>query len=121
MERSSRRALDHLGLKHRADAYPDELSGGEKQRVAIARAIIGDPDILLADEPTASLDAVSGSQVAELLAGIAHDQGRAVVVVTHDQRISRVADRIAFLEDGVIQSIQNCTPAQGRLLREGCL
>ena len=118
IERESREALSALGLKKRADAYPSELSGGEKQRVAIARAVVGDPDLVLADEPTASLDAASGGQVAELLARIAHDQGRAVVVVTHDPRITSIADRIALLEDGELLSIQDAIPLRSRLARE---
>lgn len=121
LEQSSRNILSRLGLGHRADAFSGELSGGEKQRVAIARAIVGDPDLVLADEPTASLDAVSGSQIAELLAGIARKHDRAVVIVTHDPRISGIADRIATLEDGTIRSIQKRTSTENYLLREGCL
>lgn len=118
IEQSSRNILSRLGLDARADAYPDELSGGEKQRVAIARAVIGDPDLVLADEPTASLDAANGSEVAELLAETAHLHGRAVVIVTHDPRISRIADRIAFLEDGTIRSVQETAPVKARISRE---
>lgn len=118
IEEKSRKALFRLGLKNRADAYPEQLSGGEKQRVAIARAVVGGPDIVLADEPTAALDAVSGGQVAHLLASIAHDHGRAVVVVTHDPRISGIADRIAFIEDGAIRSIKKNVRSQIRSLRE---
>ena len=106
IEDRSRQTLDSLGLGKRAEAFPGELSGGEQQRVAIARAIAGGPGLVLADEPTASLDTVSGRQVARLLAGIAHEQDCAVVVVTHDSRISGVADRIAVLEDGAIRSIR---------------
>lgn len=118
IECESREALSALGLKNRSDAYPSELSGGEKQRVAIARAVAGNPDLVLADEPTASLDAASGSQVAELLAGIAHEHGCAVVVVTHDPRITRIADRIAVLEDGKIHSIQDVMRLRSRITRE---
>jgi putative ABC transport system ATP-binding protein len=116
IEEKSRKALFRLGLKKRADAFIDELSGGEKQRVAIARAVIGGPDIILADEPTAALDAASGSQVAHLLASIAHDQRRAVVAVTHDARISGIADRIAFIEDGAIRSIKRNVHSQAQSL-----
>ena len=119
-ERSSRRLLALLGMSRCADAYPAELSGGEKQRVAIARAVAGAPDIILADEPTASLDAVTGSRVAELLAEIAHEQGRAVVVVTHDARIAGIADRIATLEDGAIRRIETRTPLKNYLRSETC-
>jgi putative ABC transport system ATP-binding protein len=118
IERESRDALSALGLKNRADAYPSELSGGEKQRVAIARALAGDPDLVLADEPTASLDAASGGNVAELLARVAHVQGRAVVVVTHDSRITAIADRIATIEDGELLSIQDAIPLTNRLAKE---
>jgi ABC-type lipoprotein export system ATPase subunit len=106
IEDRSRQTLDFLGLGTRANAYPAELSGGEQQRVAIARALAGKPGLILADEPTASLDTASGRQVARLLADIAHEQDCAVVVVTHDSRISGVADRIAVLEDGAIRSIK---------------
>lgn len=118
IERSSRQLLSRLGLDTRADAYPHELSGGEKQRVAIARAVIGAPDLLLADEPTASLDAESGGEVAELLAENAHDHGRAVVIVTHDPRISRIADRIVILDYGMICSDQEAAPVESRISRE---
>jgi putative ABC transport system ATP-binding protein len=118
MEETSRRALFNLGLKNRSDAYPEELSGGERQRVAIARAVVGDPDIILADEPTAALDAANGIAVARLLAKIAHEQGRAVVIVTHDARVSGIADRTVHLEDGTIRSIRKTVQSQNRFLEE---
>ena len=118
LEQASRRILRALGLGDRVDAYPSELSGGEKQRVAIARAVIGSPDLILADEPTAALDAAQGNVVAKLLVRIAHEHGCAVVIVTHDPRIEGVADRIAFLEDGVIRSIHKKVHMQNPLLRE---
>ena len=118
VEQASRQILSYLGLDDRADAYPEELSGGQKQRVAIARAVVGEPDIILADEPTAALDAASGAQVARLLASIAHEQDRAVVIVTHDSRISGIADRIVYLEDGAIRSIQKNVRLQMRSLKE---
>jgi putative ABC transport system ATP-binding protein len=118
VEQASRRILSYLGLEDRADAYPEELSGGQKQRVAIARAVVGEPDIILADEPTAALDAASGAQVARLLASIAHEQDRAVVIVTHDSRISGIADRIVYLEDGAIRSIQKNVRLQMKSLKE---
>jgi putative ABC transport system ATP-binding protein len=110
IETASRKILAALGLGDRADAYPSELSGGEKQRVAIARAVIGSPDLILADEPTAALDAAQGNVVAKLLVRIAHEHGCAVVIVTHDPRIGAVADRIAFLEDGAVRSIHDQRP-----------
>jgi len=78
------------------------LSGGQKQRVAIARALAGDPPIVLADEPTAALDSTSGKNVIELLRRLAHEHGRAVVMVTHDPRVLSYGDRIIHLEDGRI-------------------
>jgi putative ABC transport system ATP-binding protein len=80
-------------------AHPADLSGGQKQRVAIARALVGDPAIVLADEPTAALDSVSGRTVLELLRGLAA-AGRAIVLVTHDSRAVAYADRIVSIEDG---------------------
>jgi putative ABC transport system ATP-binding protein len=103
---ASRRAaalLDELGLQSRIDRHPEDLSGGEKQRVALARAVAGEPTILLADEPTASLDSDSGKQVIEILSSLAHRQGKAVVVVTHDSRLLDYADRIVRMQDGVIE------------------
>jgi putative ABC transport system ATP-binding protein len=94
--------LDQVGLGNKRDAFPADLSGGQKQRVAIARAIAGDPPIVLADEPTAALDTQSGHLVMELLQSLAHDRDRAVVIVTHDNRMLGYADRIVQLEDGRI-------------------
>jgi len=95
--------LELVGLGGRLHNFPRQLSGGEKQRVAIARALAGDPPILLADEPTAALDSINGRAVVKLLAQLAHEQGRAVVVVTHDPRVGDLADRIVHIEDGRIQ------------------
>jgi putative ABC transport system ATP-binding protein len=94
--------LDMVGLAEKAKSFPADLSGGQKQRVAIARALAGDPKIILADEPTAALDSHSGRIVLDLLRGLAHARGRAVVVVTHDNRALSYADRIVHLEDGRI-------------------
>jgi putative ABC transport system ATP-binding protein len=118
MEDASRSILERLGLEHRAEAYPDELSGGEKQRVAIARAVVGGPDIVLADEPTAALDAASGSQVARLLADIAHENDCAVVIVTHDPRITGIADRLAYLDDGALLWVRKSIHLQKQSLQE---
>jgi putative ABC transport system ATP-binding protein len=95
----SRALLDQVGLDEKHDAFPADLSGGQKQRVAIARALAGDPEIVLADEPTAALDKVSGRTVMEMLRGLAR-KGRAVVIVTHDNRVMEYADRIVHIEDG---------------------
>ena len=94
--------LDQVGLKEKALSYPSDLSGGQKQRVAIARALAGEPDVILADEPTAALDWNSGRTVIELLHGLAHQRKRAVVCVTHDGRTMGYADRIVRIEDGRI-------------------
>ena len=98
------RLLDQVGLAPRAHHLPGDLSGGQKQRVAIARALGGDPPILVGDEPTAALDTKTALGVMELLRGLATDQGRAVVVVTHDPRLERFADRVVRVEDGRIES-----------------
>ena len=91
-----------VGLAHKAEAFPLELSGGEQQRIAIARAIVGQPSAILADEPTASLDGENGNVVMTLLAEIAKDRSRGVLVVAHDPRILRFADRVVHIEDGCI-------------------
>ena len=101
-------ALDIVGLAAKAHLRPDQMSHGEKQRVAVARAIAHGPAIVLADEPTASLDAANGAQVTQLLADIARDNERIVAVVTHDPRILPVAQRIVRLEDGRIAGDQLC-------------
>jgi putative ABC transport system ATP-binding protein len=91
-----------VGLSHKTNAFPLELSGGEQQRVAIARAIVGQPSAILADEPTASLDGENGNAIMTLLADIAKDRSRGVLVVAHDPRILRFADRVVHIEDGWI-------------------
>ena len=98
----AKEALRTVGLSHKENAYPNELSGGEQQRVAIARAIVGDPSAILADEPTGALDSENGLAVMKILAQIAKDTSRGVLVVTHDQRVLPFADRIIHIEDGRI-------------------
>jgi putative ABC transport system ATP-binding protein len=100
----SREALAKVGLSHKTSAFPRELSGGEQQRVAIARAIVGNPSIILADEPTAALDGENGQAIMTILAGIAKEQGRGVLIVTHDPRLLPFADRVVHIEDGLIVS-----------------
>lgn len=92
--------LAELGLGGRLNFLPEKLSGGEKQRVAIARALVNDPALILADEPTANLDSKIGHEIMRLLRRIAKEQGRSVVIVSHDQRIKDIADRVLWLEDG---------------------
>ncbi len=96
------RALAEVGLSHRANAFPGQMSGGEKQRVAIARSLAGSPSVILADEPTAALDSENGKSVMALLAEVAKDKSRAVLAVTHDHRTLAYADRIIKIEDGQI-------------------
>ncbi|HIK15328.1 MAG TPA: ABC transporter ATP-binding protein [Leptolyngbyaceae cyanobacterium M33_DOE_097] len=96
--------LDQVGLSNRVHHLPRDLSGGQKQRVAIARALAGNPYIIMADEPTAALDSQSGHAVIELLRQLAKEAGRTVLIVTHDPRLVDVADRITYLEDGILQS-----------------
>ncbi|MHC5003131.1 MAG: ATP-binding cassette domain-containing protein [Planctomycetota bacterium] len=102
--RRVRDVLESVGLGDHLDHHPSQLSGGERQRVAIARALVGRPKIVLADEPTASLDKKSGRDVVERLQRLAREQGVTVLLVTHDNRILDVADRIAALEDGRLSS-----------------
>jgi putative ABC transport system ATP-binding protein len=97
------RLLEKVGLSDRTDFYPADLSGGQKQRIAFARALVGDPPIILADEPTANLDSKRGREVLELLKRHAAEQNRAVAVVSHDPKAEAAADRVIVLEDGRIK------------------
>ncbi len=92
--------LDLVGLGNRVNYYPDDLSGGQKQRVAIARALVARPKIVLADEPTAALDKKSGRDVVNLMQSLAKEQSCTILLVTHDNRILDIADRIVYMEDG---------------------
>ena len=96
--------LTEVGLSERLDFYPSELSGGEKQRVSIARAIANNPKIILADEPTGNLDSKTGQKIGSLLRDLAKNYEKTVVIVTHDNRIETLADRIIHFEDGAVQS-----------------
>jgi len=98
--RKAKELMTGLGLGERLNFLPEKLSGGEKQRVAIARALVNDPALILADEPTANLDSKIGHEIMRLLRSIAKEQGRSVVIVSHDQRIKDIADRVLWLEDG---------------------
>jgi putative ABC transport system ATP-binding protein len=99
---AAREALTRVRLEHKLRSYPRELSGGEQQRVAIARAIVSGPSTILADEPTAALDTENGQAVMGILAEVAKERGRGVLVVTHDTRLVPFADRILHIEDGRI-------------------
>lgn len=99
----SEELLRILGLEHRMHYKTRQLSGGERQRVAIARALINNPSLIMADEPTASLDSVRGAEVMGMLRMVAHDMGKAVVLVSHDHRTLPFADRVIWLEDGLLE------------------
>ena len=112
-EEEGRRLLAAVGLGGRLGALPEQLSGGQKQRVAIARALAGRPPLILGDEPTAALDARTALGVMELLAGLAREQGHGVVVVTHDHRLDRFADRVIRVDDGqVFEEPPGANPAR---------
>jgi len=96
--------LEAVGLGERVNYYPDSLSGGQKQRVAIARALVSHPKLVLADEPTAALDSKSGRDVVELMQRLAKEQGCTILMVTHDNRILDIADRIVHMEDGRLKN-----------------
>lgn len=98
----SRRLLDQVGLADKEGNLPRDLSGGQKQRVAIARALAGTPRLIFADEPTAALDSQRGRAIIELLRKLAKEEGCTVLMVSHDPRIIDVADRVVYLEDGMI-------------------
>jgi putative ABC transport system ATP-binding protein len=108
----ARELLAEVGLGAKTERLPRELSAGEKQRVAIARALAGSPPIVMADEPTASLDSESGHAVTALLRSLAKSRGSSVLTVTHDARIAEFADRVVLLEDGVLRALDN--PAAAR-------
>jgi putative ABC transport system ATP-binding protein len=107
------RLLEQVGLADKLGAYPADLSGGQKQRVAIARALAGDPPIILADEPTAALDSQSGRTVMDLLQRLARERGRAVAIVTHDNRMLGYGDRLVKMEDGRIVADQRQAALEG--------
>lgn len=99
-------ALDQVGLKHRADHFPSQLSGGEQQRVSIARAIAKKPMLLLCDEPTGALDIETGKHILELLLNLRNELGQTIAFITHNGDIARIGDRVATLKDGVIESVE---------------
>ena len=106
--------LDRTGMAHRAKHYPAQLSGGQQQRVAVARALVGQPSILLADEPTGNLDSKNSEAVIELLRQL-HGEGATICMVTHDPRYASIADRTVHLFDGKILD-ENCASAVARLV-----
>ncbi len=102
----ARTLLTRVGLGNRFSHRPNELSGGERQRVAIARALANDPEIIIADEPTGNLDSESGGKILERLAGLSHDDGKTVIIATHDPDAAAVAGRIVRLKDGRVISTE---------------
>ena len=113
--------LTRLGLGDRLHFRPDQLSGGEKQRVAIARALANDPPLILADEPTANLDSGHGRDIARLLRDLAVQDGRSVIIVSHDQRLKEIADRTLWLEDGEFRELtaMSTDPVCGMAVEQG--
>lgn len=109
LAQEAQRLLDQLGVGELAGRFPAELSGGQKQRVAIARAMAGSPRILLADEPTAALDGQTGQDVVRVMQTLAHEQGCALFIVSHDPRVEAFADRVLHLEDGRLGSLSGGT------------
>ncbi len=109
VEAKATAALEQVGLAHRKRHRPDELSGGEMQRVAIARALVGDPPLLLADEPTGNLDSKTGEDILAIFTGSATDK-RTVVLVTHDPRIAERADRVLTIRDGRVDKDERRSP-----------
>jgi putative ABC transport system ATP-binding protein len=107
----ARAALAEVGLAHRGQHLPRAMSGGEKQRVAIARALVGKPKLVLADEPTGNLDTDTGDVVLGLLSSLSREQGVATILVTHDARSTRYADRIFEMRDGTLTEINQPMPA----------
>ena len=110
-------SLERVGMSHRKDHRPSELSGGEQQRVAIARAVVHDPRVILADEPTGNLDAHQASDIMALLHRIARDQGQTVILATHSEMAAQMADSVYYLEDGFIH--QRSTPRMNVLSQGG--
>lgn len=100
--------LDKVGIGDKKKTFPKNLSGGQQQRVAIARALVHQPKLVICDEPTAALDAATGEKILELLVDVARDPGRTVILVTHDSRIFKYADRITKMNDGIIvETLEN--------------
>jgi putative ABC transport system ATP-binding protein len=114
-KKEAHRLLDLVGIEHKYQSFPADISGGQKQRVAIARAVAGSPVAILADEPTAALDSHTGKAVVEMMARLAHQENRAVVIVTHDGRLADFADRIVWMEDGVLAQVPDRTTDHAHL------
>jgi len=118
MRRRARDMLTAVGLEDRIHHKPGQLSGGQRQRVAIARALVAEPAMLLADEPTASLDKKSGREVVDRMKSLANEKGTTILLVTHDNRILDIADRIIHLEDGRLSTFTDAVIANNRQMME---
>jgi putative ABC transport system ATP-binding protein len=110
--------LDRVGLAARVNHTPDQLSGGERQRVAIARALVNEPRLILADEPTGSLDTQRGAEILTLLSEIARQQQAGVLIVTHDTQAAAVADRVCTLRDGRLLDDEDALVASPALVQQ---
>jgi putative ABC transport system ATP-binding protein len=104
-ERKAREVLERVGLSHRLTHKPDELSGGQQQRVAVARALVNNPEVILADEPTANLDSKTGGELIELLGQLNRERGVTIICATHDQKMLQASQRICAIRDGRIDRI----------------
>ncbi|MFZ3033847.1 MAG: ABC transporter ATP-binding protein [Parvibaculum sp.] len=107
--------LQHVGLGHRLTHYPGQLSGGEQQRVALARAVVGDPEILLADEPTGNLDQTTGADIIELMFDLHARKGATLVLITHDEALAERCEQVVHLRDGLIERIKAGASVAGAL------
>ncbi len=105
-EKHAEELLTQVGLGHRLKHHPTQLSGGERQRVAIARALANNPEIILADEPTGNLDSRSGEEIVKLLQNLSMEEGKTLIIVTHDLEFGRMAQRMIKLRDGLIEGIE---------------
>ncbi len=116
----ARANLERVGLRDRADHFPDELSGGEMQRVAIARALIAEPDAVLCDEPTGNLDSVTSKEILKLLRSLPETEGRTVIMVTHDPNAAAYGDRLILIRDGLLEADRRQEPStNGAPVEEG--
>jgi putative ABC transport system ATP-binding protein len=115
---SAQASLERVGLLHRCEHFPEEMSGGEMQRVAIARALVGSPDAILCDEPTGNLDSANSAEILKLLRSLPEPDKRAVVMVTHDSNAAKYGDRLVVIRDGLISS-DACNPRPERAIATG--